>query len=126
MRVGGRGILFRSIWGNGGEGEQGYVPERLWEVRSLAGEVLPHQAASCGRTLEVFELLSGSDIFSWEAADGALALNISLSPRTISVVTQNLRDKGACWMLFRKLEFPLQYCHLTGETATPTMQALKL
>lgn len=52
---GGRGILFQSIWGNGGEGEQGYVPERLWEVRSLAGEVLPHK---CPHMAEHYRSLS--------------------------------------------------------------------
>jgi hypothetical protein len=43
-------MLFPSVRGKGGEGEQGCVPERLQEVRCLAGEVLPHQAASYGRT----------------------------------------------------------------------------
>lgn len=51
MSMGGRGILFLSKRGSRGEREQGYVPERLQEVRSLAGVVLPHQAASCDRTL---------------------------------------------------------------------------
>jgi hypothetical protein len=41
------------------------------------------------------DLTSGPGISSWEAADGALALKISLGPRIISVVTPNLIDKGA-------------------------------
>ncbi|ERE75430.1 ephrin type-B receptor 1 isoform 1 [Cricetulus griseus] len=45
-------------------------------------------------------------------------------PRTISVMNQNLIDKAARQkheQVFRKLRFPLQYCHHTGDTATPTM-----
>lgn len=77
----------------------------------------------------LFELcnLPPEPSISWDASNGPfLAENSAIGscPRTISVMNQNLIDKAARQkheQVFRKLRFPLQYCHHTGDTATPTM-----